>query len=161
TTQVMTNRFHPRLARIVLSVRASMLGLVRSAHHPVRSYRAFATSCAAASKPIIVARHPESDIPMQINAIRVHEQGDIDRMKFERVELSPPKPAEARVRHEAIGVNYIDTYHRSGLYKLPTPTGIGVEAAGVVDAIGSAVTHLKIGDRVAYCGGPIGAYAQA
>jgi NADPH2:quinone reductase len=98
---------------------------------------------------------------MKINAIRVHEQGDIERMKFESVDLPPPKPAEARVRHEAIGVNYIDTYHRSGLYKLPTPTGIGVEAAGIVDEIGSAVTHLEVGDRVAYCGGPIGAYAQA
>ena len=98
---------------------------------------------------------------MKITAIRVHEQGDIDRMKFESIELPPPKPGEARVRHEAIGVNYIDTYHRSGLYKLPTPTGIGVEAAGVVDEIGSAVTNLKVGDRVAYCGGPIGAYAQA
>jgi len=98
---------------------------------------------------------------MKINAIRVHEQGDIDRMKFESIELPPPKPGEARVRHEAIGVNYIDTYHRSGLYKLPTPTGIGVEAAGVVDAVGSAVTNLQVGDRVAYCGGPIGAYAQA
>jgi len=98
---------------------------------------------------------------MKINAIRVYEQGGVDRMKFESIELPPPKPGEARVRHEAIGVNYIDTYHRSGLYKLPTPTGIGVEAAGVVDEIGSAVTNLKVGDRVAYCGGPIGAYAQA
>jgi NADPH2:quinone reductase len=98
---------------------------------------------------------------MKINAIRVHEQGDIDRMLLESIDLPPPKPGEVRVRHESIGVNYIDTYHRSGLYKLPTPTGIGVEAAGVVDEIGSAVSHLRVGDRVAYCGGPIGAYAQA
>jgi len=82
-------------------------------------------------------------------------------MKLESIELAPPKPGEVRVRHESIGVNYIDTYHRSGLYKLPLPSGIGVEAAGVVDELGAGVTTLAVGDRVGYCGGPIGAYAQA
>ena len=82
-------------------------------------------------------------------------------MRLESIELAPPKPGEVRVRHESIGVNYIDTYHRSGLYKLPMPSGIGVEAAGVVDELGAGVTTLAVGDRVGYCGGPIGAYAQA
>lgn len=98
---------------------------------------------------------------MKINAIRIHEQGGVEQMKFESIDLAPPKPGEARVRHESIGVNYIDTYHRSGLYKLPMPSGIGVEAAGVVEDVGADVTGLSRGDRVGYCGGPIGAYAQA
>jgi NADPH2:quinone reductase len=98
---------------------------------------------------------------MKINAIRIAQQGGVEQMKLESIELAPPKPGEVRVRHESIGVNYIDTYHRSGLYKLPLPSGIGVEAAGVVDELGAGVTTLAVGDRVGYCGGPIGAYAQA
>ncbi len=98
---------------------------------------------------------------MKINAIRIHAQGGPERMQLESVELAPPAPGEVRIRHESIGVNYIDTYHRSGLYTLRMPSGIGVEAAGTVDAIGTNVTALQRGDRVAYCGGPIGAYAQA
>ena len=98
---------------------------------------------------------------MKINAIRIHEQGGIEHMQLESVELAPPRPGEVRVRHESIGVNYIDTYHRSGLYKLPMPSGLGVEAAGVVDELGAGVTAVKRGDRVGYCGGPIGAYSQA
>ncbi len=98
---------------------------------------------------------------MKINAIRIHEQGDIDRMRLESIELGPPKPGEVRVRHEAIGVNFIDTYHRSGLYKLPLPSGLGVEAAGHVEAVAADVTTLAVGERVGYCGGPIGAYAEA
>jgi NADPH2:quinone reductase len=62
-----------------------------------------------------------TDASMKINAIRIHEQGGVDCMRLESVELPPPKPGEVRVRHEAIGVNFIDTYHRSGLYKLPMP----------------------------------------
>ncbi len=98
---------------------------------------------------------------MKISAVRIHAQGGIEQMKLEQVELPPPAPTEVRVRHESIGVNYIDTYHRSGLYKLRMPSGIGVEAAGTVDAIGADVTSVARGDRVAYCGGPIGAYAEA
>ena len=74
--------------------------------------------------------------------------------------MGAPGPGEARVRHEAIGVNYVDTYHRSGLYPLPLPTGLGVEAAGVVEAVGAGVTLVRPGDRVAYMAGP-GAYAEA
>ncbi len=98
---------------------------------------------------------------MKINAIRIHEQGGVDCMRLESIELPPPKPGEVRVRHESIGVNFIDTYHRSGLYKLPMPSGIGVEAAGIVEEVGADVTTLERGDRVGYCGGAMGAYADA
>jgi len=81
-------------------------------------------------------------------------------MVLEDIELSPPGPDEVRVRHTAIGVNFIDTYHRSGLYKLPLPTGIGSEGAGIVEAVGSNVTRVKAGDRIAYVNVP-GSYSQA
>ena len=66
-----------------------------------------------------------------------------------------------RVRHTAIGVNFIDIYHRSGLYPLPMPSGLGSEAAGVVEALGAGVTGFKVGERVGYCSGAIGSYAEA
>ena len=69
-------------------------------------------------------------------------------------------PNDALIRNKAVGLNYIDTYHRSGLYAVPMPSGIGLEAAGVVEAVGSAVTDLKAGDRVAYANGPLGAYSE-
>ncbi len=75
------------------------------------------------------------------------------------------RPRRARMKSacatQAIGVNFIDTYHRGGLYKIPLPSGLGLEAAGIVDAIGEGVTRFALGDRVAYCTGPIGAYAEA
>jgi NADPH:quinone reductase len=80
-----------------------------------------------------------------------------------RVEDQPvgtPGPGEARVRHTAVGVNYIDTYHRTGLYPLPLPSGLGSEAAGVVEAVGPGVKHVAPGDRVAYAGGAPGSYSQ-
>ena len=95
-----------------------------------------------------------------MKAIRIEKPGDPGVIRVQNVDVAPPKPAEVRVRHEHVGVNYIDTYHRSGLYQLPMPSGLGVEGAGVVDAVGSEVTHLAAGDRVAYCSGPIGAYAE-
>jgi NADPH2:quinone reductase len=81
-------------------------------------------------------------------------------MRLHDVELPPPGPGQARVRHGAIGVNFIDTYQRSGLYPLPLPTGLGLEGAGVVEAVGAGVTEVKVGDRIAYAGGPPGAYAE-
>jgi NADPH2:quinone reductase len=95
------------------------------------------------------------------NAIRIHKTGGPEVLQFESVSVGDPGPGEARVRHSAVGLNYIDTYHRSGLYKLALPSGIGSEAAGVVEAVGSGVTDVKAGDRVAYSGGPLGAYADA
>jgi NADPH:quinone reductase len=94
------------------------------------------------------------------NAIRILQTGGPEVLQWESVAVGEPGPGEARVRHTAVGLNYIDTYHRSGLYKLPLPSGIGLEAAGVVEAIGPGVSDIAKGDRVAYCGGPPGAYAE-
>ncbi len=82
-------------------------------------------------------------------------------MAFVDVAEPSPGPHEIRVRHHAIGVNFIDTYHRTGLYTIPLPSGLGLEAAGIVDAIGEGAARFELGDRVAYCSGPIGAYAEA
>ena len=95
-----------------------------------------------------------------MKAIRVEEVGGPDVMRLVDVEAPALKPNEIRVRIHAIGVNFIDTYHRGGLYKLPMPTGIGQEFAGVVEAIGESVTRFKIDDRVASGTAPPGAYAE-
>jgi NADPH2:quinone reductase len=94
------------------------------------------------------------------HAIRFHHTGGPEVLQWETVEVSPPAAGEVRVRHHAVGLNYIDTYHRSGLYPVPLPSGIGLEGAGVVDAVGAGVGELGVGDRVAYAGGPLGAYAE-
>jgi NADPH2:quinone reductase len=94
-------------------------------------------------------------------AIRIHQHGGPEVLKWEDVEPGPPGPGEALVRHEAVGLNFIDVYHRTGLYPLPAlPTTPGLEAAGVVQAIGEAVTEVAVGDRVAYAAIPPGAYAE-
>jgi len=95
-----------------------------------------------------------------MKAIIVRTPGGPNTMVLEDIELSPPGPDEVRLRHTAIGVNFIDTYHRSGLYKLPLPTGIGSEGAGVVEVVGENVTRIKIGDRIAYVNVP-GSYSEA
>jgi len=95
------------------------------------------------------------------HAIRIHKTGGPEVMQWEEVPVGNPGAGEVRLRHTAVGVNYIDTYHRSGLYKLPLPAGIGSEAAGVVEAVGTGVTEFKPGDRVAYQGGAPGAYTEA
>ena len=95
-----------------------------------------------------------------MKAIRFSQVGGPEVLKLEDFELPPPATGQVRVRHTAIGVNFIDTYHRSGLYKLPLPSGLGSEAAGVVDVLGDGVSTLKPGDRVAYAGA-LGAYAEA
>ncbi len=94
------------------------------------------------------------------HAIRFHATGGPEVLRWEEVAVADVAPTEARVRHHAVGLNFIDIYHRTGLYPVPLPSGIGLEAAGVVEAVGSAVADLKPGDRVAYAGGPIGAYAE-
>ena len=93
-------------------------------------------------------------------AIRFHQTGGPEVLRWEEVAVGDPAPGEARVRHQAVGLNFIDTYHRSGLYPLPLPSGLGTEAAGIVEAVGAGVTDLQVGDRVAYAGGPLGAYSQ-
>jgi NADPH2:quinone reductase len=92
--------------------------------------------------------------------IRFHEKGGPEVLRVEDLPVGAPGPNEARVRHTAIGVNFIDTYHRTGLYPLTLPSGIGVEGAGVVEEVGPGVKHLKRGDRVAYAGGAPGSYSQ-
>jgi NADPH2:quinone reductase len=94
-------------------------------------------------------------------AIRIHQQGGPEVMQWEDVQLGSPGPGEARVLHKACGLNFLDVYQRTGLYKLPLPSGMGNEGAGVVEAVGTGVTHVKAGDRVAYAGGPVGGYCEA
>lgn len=95
------------------------------------------------------------------HAIRVHEPGGPEKLMWEEVPLPQPKPGEALVRHKAVGLNYIDVYFRTGLYKAPSmPVTIGMEGAGVVEAVGEGVTNVAPGDRVAYAGA-LGAYAEA
>jgi NADPH2:quinone reductase len=93
------------------------------------------------------------------HAIRFHKTGGPEVLAFEEVAVGEPGPGQARVRHSAVGVNYIDTYHRSGLYPLPLPSGLGNEAAGIVEAVGAGVDWIKPGDRVASGTGPLGAYS--
>lgn len=96
-----------------------------------------------------------------VKAIRISRTGGPEVLEYVDVEVGDPGPGEARIRHEAIGVNFIDVYFRTGLYAQPLPGGLGKEGAGVVEAIGEGVTEVKVGDRVAYAGGPTGAYAQS
>jgi NADPH2:quinone reductase len=92
-------------------------------------------------------------------AIRAHQTGGPDVLQWEEVSVGDPGPGEVRVRNTAVGLNFIDTYHRSGLYPMPMPLTLGSEGAGVVEALGPKVKGLKVGDRVAYAQ-PIGAYAE-
>ena len=94
------------------------------------------------------------------HAIRFHQTGGPDVLQWESVEVGAPGPGEARISHAAVGLNFIDTYHRTGLYPVPLPSGIGLEGSGTVEAVGAGVTHVAPGDRVAYAGGPLGAYSQ-
>ena len=94
-------------------------------------------------------------------AIRIYETGGPEVMRWEDVDPGQPEPGEALVRHEAVGLNFIDVYHRTGLYPLPAlPATPGMEGSGIVEAIGEGVTEVAIGDRVAYAGIPPGAYAE-
>jgi NADPH:quinone reductase len=95
------------------------------------------------------------------HAIRIHKSGGPEVMVWEDVSVGKPGPAEARIRQTAAGLNYFDVYNRAGLYPLSLPSGLGSEGAGVIEEVGSDVTDLKPGDRVAYGSGPVGAYAEA
>jgi len=92
--------------------------------------------------------------------VRFHQTGGPEVLQLEELDVGSPGPGQARVRHTAIGLNFIDTYYRNGLYAQPLPSGLGSEAAGVVEAVGVGVEGLQPGDRVAYASGPLGAYAS-
>jgi len=94
-----------------------------------------------------------------VHAIRIHQHGGPEVMKWEEIEVGEPGEGQVRIKHRAVGLNYIDTYHRSGLYKISLPAVIGTEGAGEVTAVGPGVTEFKVGDRVAYAS-PMGAYAE-
>jgi NADPH2:quinone reductase len=96
-----------------------------------------------------------------MKAIRIEQNGGPEVMGLVDVQTPAPAPGQVLVRHQAMGVNFIDTYHRSGLYKNPLPSGLGLEGAGIVEAVGEGVSRFRTGDRIAYCTGPIGAYAEA
>lgn len=94
-------------------------------------------------------------------AIRFEKTGGSEVLQYLDIDLAPPPPGQVRVRHTAIGVNFIDTYHRTGLYKLVLPSGLGSEAAGVVETVGEGVTRFRPGERVGYASGVTGAYSEA
>jgi len=98
---------------------------------------------------------------MSDRAVRISQAGGPEVLTIEPVQVGDPGPGEIRIRHAACGLNYIDIYHRSGVYPLPLPSGLGMEGAGIVEAVGEGVTHLRPGDRAAYASQPIGAYATA
>ncbi|MFE8948563.1 quinone oxidoreductase family protein [Streptomyces sp. NPDC007856] len=93
------------------------------------------------------------------HAVRFYETGGPDVLTWEEVSVGDPGPGQVRIRHEAVGLNFADTYFRTGLYPVRLPDGIGVEAAGVVEAVGDGVTQVAVGDRVTYTGSPLGAYS--
>ncbi len=96
-----------------------------------------------------------------MRAVRMEAPGGPEVMTVVDVPTPEPGPGQVRVLHEAMGLNFIDTYQRTGLYPLPCPTGLGLEGAGIVEAIGEGVTRFEVGDRIAYASGPVGAYAEA
>jgi NADPH:quinone reductase len=96
-----------------------------------------------------------------VQAIRFEKTGGPEVLTWQQVSVDKPGPGQVRLKHTAVGLNYIDTYQRSGLYPMPLPSGLGSEAAGIVEEVGPGVADLKPGDRVAYAGGPLGAYSEA
>ena len=97
---------------------------------------------------------------MTSRAVRIDQNGGPEQLKLVDVTVGDPGPGEIRIRHKAVGLNFIDVYQRSGLYQLPMPLQLGMEASGVVEAVGEGVTHLKPGDRAAYASGPPGSYCE-
>jgi NADPH2:quinone reductase len=97
---------------------------------------------------------------MRCHAIRFHQTGGPDKLRWEEVEVGEPGEGQVLLRQKAVGLNYIDVYHRNGLYPVSLPSGIGLEGAVVVEKLGPGVKDLAVGDRVAYCSGPVGAYAE-
>lgn len=95
-----------------------------------------------------------------MKAIRIHKTGGPEALVTDDLPMPTPAKGEALIRHTAVGINFIDIYHRIGLYKLPLPSGLGLEGAGIVEKLGEGVSGISVGDRVAYAGGPLGAYSE-
>ena len=95
-----------------------------------------------------------------MKAIQISKNGGPEVLELKDIKLNKPEKDEVTIEHKAIGLNYIDTYHRSGLYPLKLPSGIGAEGAGVIKEIGSNVREFKVGDKVAYAGMPLGSYSS-
>ena len=93
-------------------------------------------------------------------AVRIHQHGGPEQLRLEQVQVGEPGPGEIRIRHHAVGLNFIDVYHRTGLYPMTMPAQLGMEGAGVVEAVGEGVVHLQVGDRAAYASNPAGAYCD-
>ncbi len=92
--------------------------------------------------------------------VRIDEHGGPEKLKLVTLTVGEPGPGEIRIRHKAVGLNYIDVYQRSGLYPMNLPVQLGMEAAGVIEAVGAGVTHLQVGDRAAYASNPPGSYCE-
>ena len=106
-------------------------------------------------------RNTETGNEEMTKAIRIHQTGGPDAMRWEDIEVGAPGPDEVRIRHEAVGLNYIDIYFRTGLYPPPSlPFSPGMEGSGIVEAVGAEVDSLEVGDRVAYAAPPVGSYAE-
>jgi NADPH2:quinone reductase len=116
--------------------------------------------CFTADFAILPLLYKQRPPLMKTNAIRIHEYGGPEVLRFEEIELAEPGEGQAQIRHTAIGLNFIDTYHRTGLYPMELPTGLGSEAAGIVEAVGPGVTEVQAGDRVVYTGRPADAYTE-
>lgn len=97
---------------------------------------------------------------MTSRAVRIHQHGGPEQLVLDHVHVGEPGPGEIRICHRAVGLNFIDVYHRTGLYPMPLPAQLGMEGAGVVEAVGEGVTHLQVGDRAAYASNPAGAYCD-
>ncbi|TXH88298.1 MAG: quinone oxidoreductase [Rhodoferax sp.] len=93
-------------------------------------------------------------------AVRIHQHGGPEQLRLEQVQVGEPGAGEIRIRHHAVGLNFIDVYHRTGLYPMTLPAQLGMEGAGIVEAVGEGVTHLQVGDRAAYASNPAGAYCD-
>ena len=93
-------------------------------------------------------------------AVRIHAVGGPEQLVIDTVSVGEPGPGQVRIRHRAVGLNFIDVYHRTGLYPLNMPASIGMEGAGVIEAVGEGVTHLRVGDRAAYASQPPGSYCE-
>ena len=99
-------------------------------------------------------------MPQNSRAVRIHAPGGPEQLVIDTVEVGDPGPGQVRIRHHAIGLNFIDVYQRTGLYPFPMPLALGMEGAGIIEAVGEGVTHLQVGDRAAYAANPPGSYSD-